>query len=209
MPPQKGMWIPPNTTHKVRMVGHVSVQSLYLEPGAVPALPTHCQVVSMSAFLRELIGRAIDLPLEYDLEGHAGTVMHLIRHELECLPALPLSLRYPTHRALAERCRSFMLAPNIHDTIESWSADIGVSRRTFTRLFRKETGTSFRAWCQQACLLSAIPRLAAGEAVTHVAFDLGYDNPAAFTSMFKRAFGSPPLTYLGLRTSGTPQGEGR
>ena len=43
------------------------------------------------------------------------------------------------------------------------------------------------------------PRLAAGEPVTSVAMDLGYENPAAFTLMFKRAFGSPPLTYLGLR----------
>jgi AraC-like DNA-binding protein len=44
-----------------------------------------------------------------------------------------------------------------------------------------------------------LPRLAAGEPVTTVAMDVGYENPAAFTLMFKRAFGSPPLTYLGLR----------
>jgi AraC-like DNA-binding protein len=56
------------------------------------------------------------------------------------------------------------------------------------------------AWRQQAILLCALPRLAAGQPVTTVAIDLGYDNPAAFTLMFKRAFGSPPLAYLGLRT---------
>ena len=42
-------------------------------------------------------------------------------------------------------------------------------------------------------------RLVAGEPVTTVAIDLGYENPAAFTLMFRRAFGAPPLTYLGLR----------
>ena len=46
-----------------------------------------------------------------------------------------------------------------------------------------------------------MPRLAAGEPVTTVAIDVGYENPAAFTLMFKRAFGSPPLTYLGLRSA--------
>jgi AraC-like DNA-binding protein len=46
-----------------------------------------------------------------------------------------------------------------------------------------------------------MPRLAAGEAVTTVAIDLGYENPSAFTLMFKRAFGSPPLTYLGIRSA--------
>ncbi len=30
---------------------------------------------------------------------------------------------------------------------------------------------------------------------------LGYENPAAFTIMFKHAFGSPPLAYLGVRTT--------
>ena len=46
-----------------------------------------------------------------------------------------------------------------------------------------------------------MPRLAAGEPVTTVAIDLGYENPAAFTLMFKRAFGAPPLAYLGLRNN--------
>jgi AraC-like DNA-binding protein len=49
-----------------------------------------------------------------------------------------------------------------------------------------------------------MPRLAAGEPVTRVAIDLGYENPAAFTLMFKRAFGSPPLTYLGVRNTEAP-----
>ncbi|WP_448151381.1 AraC family transcriptional regulator [Labrys miyagiensis] len=199
MPPQRGMWIPPGAEHKVRMVGEVTMQSLYIEPYAILRMPGHCQVVSISPFLRELFREAVDLPLEYDLEGRAGALMELIHHEMAQLPALPLSLQYPAHEALAMRCRAFMQAPNIHETIDDWSKAIGTSRRTFTRLFRNETGMSFRAWCQQACLLSAIPRLATGEAVTSVAIDLGYENPAAFTLMFKRAFGSSPLHYLGVR----------
>lgn len=201
MPPQRGMWIPPATEHNVRMVGDVGMQSLYLEPGAVPSMPAHCQVVGISSFMRSLIGEAVNLPLEYELDGRAGALMKLIEHELGQLSALPLSLRYPTHGALAERCRAFVLAPHIRDSIDSWSEALGMSRRTFTRIFRRETGMSFMAWRQQACLLCAMPRLAAGEPVTSVAIDLGYENPAAFTIMFKRAFGSSPLTYLGRRGS--------
>ena len=199
MPPQRGMWIPPGTVHHVRMVGEVAMQSLYFEPAAVPDMPAHCQVVGISAYVRTLIAEAVDLPLEYDLDGRPGVLMQLIHHELGRLPALPLSLRYPTIGPLAERCRAFIIEPQIHVTTDAWSEALGLSRRTFTRIFRRETGLSFQGWCQQACLLSAIPRLAAGEPVTSVAIDLGYENPAAFTNMFKRAFGSPPLTYLGLR----------
>lgn len=201
MPPQRGVWIPPATQHHVRMVGAVSMQSLYVEPTAVPHMPTRCQVVGISPFMRSLITEALDLPLEYEPRSRAGAIMRLIQQEMPQLPILPLSLHYPTHGALAERCRGFVERPSIHETIDGWSTQLRMSRRAFTRLFRRETGLSFQAWRQQACLLWAMPRLAAGEAVTTVAIDLGYENPAAFTLMFKRAFGSPPLTYLGIRSA--------
>ena len=200
MPPQRGMWIPPGTEHHVRAVGEVRMQSLYLEPGAVPGMPTHCQVVGISPFMRSLMTEALGLPLETELDSRARALMELIGHELQQLPILPLSLRYPTDGSLAARCRKFVRKPAIHETIDDWAADLHMSRRAFTRLFRRETGLSFVAWRQQACLISALPRLAAGEPVTTVAMDLGYENPAAFTLMFKRAFGSPPLTYLGIRS---------
>lgn len=199
MPPQHGMWIPPATEHQARMVGDVTVQSLYLEPDAVPGLPGRCQVVGISPFMRSLVTEALSLPLEYALQGRAGALMQLIQHEMQQLPVLPLSLHYPAHGALAGRCREFVRHPNIHETTDQWADALGMSRRSFTRLFRRETGSSFVAWRQQACLLCALPRLAAGQPVTTVAIDLGYENPAAFTLMFKRAFGTPPLTYLGLR----------
>jgi AraC-like DNA-binding protein len=45
--------------------------------------------------------------------------------------------------------------------------------------------------------MAAFPRLVAGEPITTVALDLGYDNPAAFTAMFKRVLGASPRRYLG------------
>lgn len=206
MPPQRGMWIPPATEHHVRTVGEVRMQSLYLEPGALPGMPAHCQVVGISPFMRSLITEALTVPIEYEEEGRAGILMRLIQHEMRELPVLPLSLHYPAHGALSARCRAFVERPGIHETIGEWADALHMSRRSFTRLFRRETGMSFVAWRQQACLLCAMPRLAAGEPVTTVAVDLGYENPVAFTLMFRRAFGSPPLVYLGLRSpTGRPQ----
>jgi AraC-like DNA-binding protein len=196
MPPQRGMWIPAGVEHSVRMLGAVRTNSLYFERGAVGGMPQHCQVVSISPFVRSLIAEAMALPAEYDLDGRPGVLMALLQHEVSRLPNLPLSLPFPAHRALARRCRAFLLQPTVHDTIDTWSAALQMNRRTFTRLFRRETGVSFATWRQQACLMAALPRLAAGEAVTSIAMDLGYGNPAAFTSMFKRALGASPRGYL-------------
>jgi AraC-like DNA-binding protein len=178
------------------MVGVVSMQSLYLEPHTVPGMPERCKVLEISPFMRNLMTEAVELPVEYDFNGRAGALMSLIRHEVRRLPVLPLSLPYPAQETLAARCRKFVRRLDIHETIDDWSAALGMSRRAFTRFFRRETGLSFAVWRRQACLISAMPRLAAGESVTTVAMGLGYDNPAAFTTMFKRVFGTPPLTYL-------------
>lgn len=196
MPPQRGMWIPGGTVHDVRMLGAVSMQSLYLEPEAAGGMPNRCQVVGISQFMRGLIAEALDLPVEYDPDSRAGALMALIQHELRQLPVLPLSLPFPAHEALARRCRHFLLHPTAQQTIDAWSKPLGMSRRAFTRLFRRETGLSFVSWRQQACLVAALPRLVAGAPVTAVALDLGYDNPAAFTTMFKRVLGSSPRMYL-------------
>jgi AraC-like DNA-binding protein len=106
---------------------------------------------------------------------------------LTLLPTLPLELTFPRHPRLLEKCRAFLLDPRPRDTIESWCEELGMSRRTFTRLFRKETGISFSAWRQQACLFASLPRLAANEPITQIAFDLGYESPAAFARAWLEA----------------------
>lgn len=197
MPPQRGLWIPAGVVHEVRMLGAVRMQSLYLEPGVVAAMPDHCQVLGITPFMRALIAEAVDLPADYALQERALALMALIQHELARLPALPLALPLPAESgALGERCLAFLRSPDAHATIDAWAFALGQSRRSFTRHFRDETGMSFLAWRQQACLVAALPRLAAGEGVTAVALALGYDNPAAFTAMFKRALGVSPRCYF-------------
>jgi len=198
MPALRGMWIPGGVTHDVRILGAVTMQSLYIEPALIKEMPCHCQVLGIPPFMRGLIAEAVRLPeLPEFLTGRAAALMTLIQHEIRLLPRLPLSLPLPRHEAMAERCRSFLKFPDAHQTIGDWSCFLGMSRRSFTRVFKHETGLSFVQWRQQACIVSALPRLVAGEAVTSVAIDLGYDNPAAFTAMFRRVLGSPPRSYLG------------
>jgi AraC-like DNA-binding protein len=196
MPPQRGMWIPGGIVHQVRMLGAVSTHSVYLEPAAATFMSDRCQVVGISPFMRSLMLEAVDVPVAYDPDSRAGALMALLQHEMRQLPVLPLALPFPAHAALAAHCRRFLAHPTPHETIDDWSGALGISRRAFTRLFRRETGLSFASWRQQACLFAALPRLVAGEPVTAIAIDLGYDNPAAFSTMFKRVLGSSPRNYL-------------
>jgi len=196
IPPERAMWIPGGTLHEVRTIGAASTRSIYIETEFAANMPQQCAVVAISPLMRSLLLAAVDSPLEYEPGSRAGLIMELLLHELREVQTLPLSLPLPRDARLVRHCRRFLRQPSSRDTIDDWSAAAGMSRRGFTRRFRQETGLSFADWRQRACVLAALPRLAAGEAITRVALDLGYDSPAAFTSMFKRILGMPPSRYL-------------
>jgi AraC-like DNA-binding protein/mannose-6-phosphate isomerase-like protein (cupin superfamily) len=195
VPPSQGVWIPGGTVHGITTLGAVSTRSVYLEPEASAGMARRCQVLGVGPLLRELLIAAVDLPPDYEPESRAGRIMSLLIDEIAAAPVLPLSLPLPSARKLAARCRRFVARPSMQDRIEDWSRDLALSRRSFTRLFRRETGLSFAAWQRRACLLAALPRLLRGEAVTSVALDLGYSSPAAFTTMFRQAMDVSPSAY--------------
>jgi AraC-like DNA-binding protein len=108
------------------------------------------------------MAEAVALPIKYDREGRSAAIMKLIGYEVGRLRELPLSLPLPTDKALARRCLKFSASPKAHAKIDDWASSLHLTRRTFTRLFRRETGLSFVAWRQQACILAALPKLTAG-----------------------------------------------
>jgi AraC-like DNA-binding protein len=194
-PPERAVWIPGGTPHAVRMVGEVSTRSVLIEPGVCGALGSACRVIEVSPLLRNLLVAATQLPREYALNGRDHLVIELLLAELERAPVIPIAVPFPLTAALARKCHAFLESPTPHAKIAEWAAELELTRRTFTRSFRRETGMSFAEWRQQACLLIALPRLAAGETVTSLALDLGYDSPAAFATMFKRRLGLSPSHY--------------
>ena len=194
-PPERAVWTPAGMPHSVRMVGAVETRSVLLDEETARLLGPKSAVLSVSSLLRQLLITAADLPLEYDVGGRDGLVMGLLAAELARAPRVALSVPFPASPKLAARCHAFLEQPRIHDTIEDWCGALGMDRRAFTRTFRRETGMSFGEWRQQACLLVALPRLADGESITAVALDLGYDSPAAFSTMFRRLLGVPPSRY--------------
>lgn len=195
VPPSQGIWIPAGVVHGIAMLGRVATRSVYLDQSAAEGMPAQCRIVEVSPLLRQLLIEAVDLPSRYDPASRAGKIMSLLVDEIRTARGLPLSLPLPADAKLAARCRRFVEQPTAQDTIALWCRDLGQSRRTFTRLFRRETGLTFSVWQRRACLLSALPRLLGGERVTTIAFDLGYSSPAAFTTMFRRIIGSAPDRY--------------
>lgn len=195
VPQQSAVWIPAMTPHQVVMLG-VSTHSLYIEPADAPRVGRHCEVVSVSGLLRQLLLSAVEMPADYAISGRDGTLVSLIMYEVAMAPALPLHIPLPAQPALAALCQAFLRHPDIHAGPARWAQQLHVSERTFSRQFRAATGMSFLRWRQQACVVLALSRLATGEPVTSVALDMGYDSPAAFSTMFRKMLGQPPSAFM-------------
>lgn len=205
VPPGHALWIPAGVEHEVEMLVHVNMLSLYLAPGVLSNIHESVRVVAVDSLAHELIVAAVQPGLGDMAPARVALVMPLLLDVISSLPESPLGLPFPQDRKLAQLCRMFVAEPNADLGIESWARKLSMSRRTFTRFFRQETGLSLSQWRQQACLFAALPRLASGEAVTSVALDLGYDSVAAFITMFKRTLGAPPRTYLNTRERAATQ----
>ncbi|MCG6114732.1 MAG: helix-turn-helix transcriptional regulator [Mesorhizobium sp.] len=209
VPPDHAMWIPAGTEHSVEMLGDVSMRSVYVREDAGAELPAGLRVMGMSDLMRSLLIEAVAMgPAE--IEGRRrALLLDLLVEEISHLPERPLGLPMPADARLAALCRGFLAAPSARATIDGWAESAGMSRRTFTRAFARETGLGLSAWRQQACLFAALPRLADGEPITIVALDLGYDSVPAFITMFKRMLGMAPRAYLrgamGGETGAIPQ----
>ncbi|WP_341677085.1 helix-turn-helix transcriptional regulator [Niveibacterium sp. SC-1] len=196
VPPTRGLWMPAGMPHAVRMVGPVRMRTAFVRPDAADELPQDCAVLVISPLMRELILAAIEVQLPYPADSRDGRLMRLLLDEIKTSQTLPLHLPRPEDRRLLKVCDALLAQPDDTRSVQDWAALADMDARTLQRRFARETGMRFGQWRQQARLLIALQRLAAGDRVIQVALDLGYSSPGAFATMFKRQFGVSPSAYF-------------
>jgi AraC-like DNA-binding protein len=194
--PEQAVWVPPGVEHQVGHRAPVAMRTLYIDAGVAEELPGGCCVVAVPPLLRQLILRAVDIGLDYPPDGPAARLMAVILDELRALQPEPLQLPHPRDPRLVKIAEALLADPADGRALEDWARAAGASARTLARLFVKETGMTFGAWRERLRLMAAVARLAEGEPVTSVAYDLGYQSPSAFIAMFRRSLGDTPGRYL-------------
>ncbi len=197
VPPQRAVWMPPETAHRLRTSSEVQLRTLYVRRDAAARMPPSCEVLDVTPLLRELILRATELPLAYDQRGAEGRLMRLLLDELASLQRLPYHLRMPKGPPLAALCERLVQKPNDVSTLPELARREGLSARTLARHFRRDTGMSFAEWRRRARLLRALSWIAEGRPILEVSMELGYESPSAFSAMFRRELGSPPSRFRG------------
>jgi transcriptional regulator GlxA family with amidase domain len=76
------------------------------------------------------------------------------------------------------------------------AAEAGMSRRSFTRHFRRASGESFGAWLERQRLAEAQKRLEVSDAgIEAIAADCGFSGVLAMRQAFARSLGTTPARY--------------
>lgn len=186
VPPQHAVLIPSRMPHSVQFIG-VSTRSLYIKPEVAGTLfpATGCRVFIVSPLLRQLLIEAVSLDPLYDSVRDSSLVTLLLL-ELAKIPTRQFDIPLPQEAALRQRCLNFLRKPVIQARAEQWARDLCMSDSTFRRHFIKQTGISFLAWRQRACVVVALSKLVEGAPVNEVALSMGYDSSSAFSTMFRR-----------------------
>lgn len=201
IPPNKGMWIPPGTTHSLQMTGAVQVRTLFVDPLARADLPNTCLVTDVSSLLQALIIEALAIPIERASGSRDERIIELILDELRRLTGHAFYVPTPCSTELVELCRQ------IQERIaHPWTATdaahfLNVSERTAIRKFQAEMGLTFNEWLRQTRLLFALENLALGKGVLETALASGYESPSAFSAMFKSRLGLSPKDCFPLKSS--------
>lgn len=194
VPPQRAVWMPAGVGHAIEARSAIALRTLYFVPEIVAALETTPCVLGVTPLLRELV---IAVAARDNRYGGAADMrlLDVLLDQIAAQPRSPLSLPLPRDRRLRRVTESLLRDPGDGRDLDAWAQRAGASKRTLNRLFRRETGLSFRDWRAQCRLLHALEMISRGASVTRIADALGYQNTSAFIGMFRRALGTTPGRY--------------
>ncbi len=199
VPPQRAVWVPPETSHAIEMNGVVAMRTLYFRSPAETVGAERCEVLNVSPLLRELICHTIGIGPLSATDPEQERLAEVIIDQLNAAPAEPIALITPTDprgRRLARRIEEDVASTR---SLTQLAEGCGASLRTLERLFKDETGLALGQWRQHARILEAIRLLGQRTRIQRVAIEVGYESPSAFVHRFKRVVGVTPGKYLGSR----------
>ena len=192
VPPTTALFLPANAEHAISMDGPVAMRALFLREDAATRVGGDSKVIAVSGLLREVIVAACAEPVEWSPEGRGQHLAALALDEIARSTPLPLALPLPRDPRLRRVVSALRSRPDDMRSLEQWSEVANASSRTLARVFRAETGLSFRQWRQQARLTEALSALTSGVHPTKAAAIAGFNSVPAFGAAFRELFGMTP-----------------
>jgi len=192
LPPSRALWLPAGAMHETTATGPTVLRGVYLSPAQCPVTWSDPQPVAVSGLLAELL-----LHLGRKLTPAAAKRAEAILPDLlEPIEVVTIRLQMPSGERAREVAEALVANPADRRSLPAWGRCIGASARTLSRGFLDGTGITFTRWRTAARMRAAVPLLADGQPISHVAAAVGYDTSSAFVAAFRRETGTTPGAYF-------------
>lgn len=191
------IWIPPRTNHTFYTLEPCANRTVFIHESLFKDSERFrsCQVLTSSTLLKELVKVIDDWPLDLTQEKDRR-MGHVIWDVIQRAEPAMNGITMPRSSKLQKLANAFL--ENIEEpiSIEEWSKEFGMSSKTLSRVFYRETGMTIGQWEQRAKMDHAYRLLRAGESVTDTALACGYHSVSSFITTFKKQFGTTPGSLI-------------
>jgi AraC-like DNA-binding protein/quercetin dioxygenase-like cupin family protein len=187
VPAGHALLVPADLPHELAGYGCSEMRAAFFTDAALgAALPRECRVIAVSDLLDIALRSLASGPLLYDADGRGGHLAALVVDEIARAKEIHIALPLPQTMRLRQLCRDMIQKPSLALDLDGWARHAGVSRSTFTRRFRAETGLSFAEWRRRLRMLHTLTLQADGVPLRQAARTAGYRSSNALRDMMRR-----------------------
>ena len=198
IPPQRALWLPPLQIHSYNLLSDTDLRAIYFSPSLIAECVNFTKnnqvhVITATTLVKALIAGLFS---EDYASASQRKMALLLLDILSEAPPVVARLPMPRDARLFAATRALLVNHLWEAPMSDLAFVASMSERTFSRLFIKDTGFSFRSWKQRARICASLDLLANGIAIKQVAYQLGFSCPAAFTAAFRAVVGAVPRDFL-------------
>ncbi len=196
VPPQYGIWIPPEKNHLGLNRLEVLQSSLYVTNDLCGGLPAEPIALLVSPFMRSLLEHARESTLDYANQRHLR-LLTVFLDELTEAPRAGTFLPASDDPVLQNILNYLEQHPQDNRSVNELAQEENITERTLARKCRQDLGMPLTEWRNRIRVVNAIAMIEEGKNVETIASEFGYSSASAFIAMFKRLTGSTPASYRG------------
>ncbi|GAM61356.1 transcriptional regulator [Vibrio ishigakensis] len=196
VPHTTSIFVPAHVEHESLALSHTHFMGIYINPDFCRSIEAHVSPLFVSDFTK-LLFIQIETQFNSDCYQHdiQKNLVNVLLDQVETTKATDFQLVVPKDRRIKQMFDCYNADPSIPYTLDDWSNVIGATKRTLTRLFAKEFGTSFSLWRQHIRLVISLSLLENNCSIQETAIAVGYQNDSSYIKAFKARFGITPLTF--------------
>ncbi|ELL4666652.1 AraC family transcriptional regulator [Vibrio fluvialis] len=195
VPSTHAVWIPGGLLHQVSSETAAQTRNIYIDPSfAIRENEKAVIMLKMSPLMREIVLKLTES--ENHLSKERIQRLGLVAlDELDALEPLQLFISSGDDPRLKKLISHIVNHAAQNEPLDLLSRRVGASVRTIERLFKAETGLTYRQWRSRFRLMNSLEHIVNGANTTTVAHQLGYQSVSSFISAFKSLFGCTPQEY--------------